>query len=297
MTLRDRVRTMVEAGWFQSGVVALILFNGILLGVETSPSLMARYSEELHWADMTILAVFMLELGMRIFAHRWAFFRDPWGWFDLVIVLIALVPTSGPFAVLRVLRILRVLRLLSAVPALRHVVTGLLRALPGMASIAFLVGLLLYVAAVMATTMFRGTAPEYFGNLGDSLFTLFQIMTGDSWGAIAKTVMAEQPMAWIFFVGYILASTFIALNLFIAVAVEALDFDKPAAGPKGPAPDGSESDGPESDGPASDGPAPDAAAGGADASSDGAGRADLILAELRALRAEVAELRGKGGPP
>ncbi|MEY9214853.1 voltage-gated sodium channel [Thermobifida halotolerans] len=189
-------------------------------------------------------------LATRIYAHRRDFFADPWSWFDLVIVAAALLPTSGPFAVLRMLR---VLRLLSAVPSLRHVVAGLLKALPGMASIALLVTLLLYVAAVMATKLFRDISPEYFGDLFASPFTLFQIMTGDSWGEIAKTVTEHEPLSWIFFVGYILASTFIALNLFIAVAVEALEHE----------------------------------GGGAEADA----RYEEILAELRALRSEMARLR------
>lgn len=258
LTMRSRVREIVEARWFHAGILTLILVNALLLGVETSPEIMAAHGPLLHLVDMSVLAVFVVELSLRIFAHRLRFFRDPWNWFDLVIVGIALLPASGPFAVLRMLRVLRVLRLLSVIPTLRHVVTGLFKAMPGMASISFLVALLLYVSAVMATNLFRNSAPQHFGDIMSSLFTLFQIMTGDSWGAIAKTVMAEQPAAWIFFVCFILTSTFIALNLFIAVAVEALEHDS---------------------GDQDDELRPDKGLG------------DPVMAELRALRAEVAELR------
>ncbi|WP_374058234.1 ion transporter [Marinitenerispora sediminis] len=259
--MRDHARAIVEAQWFQTSVITLILVNAVLLGVETSPSLMAAHGELLHRIDLCVLGVFVLELALRIYAHRGAFFRDPWSCFDLAIVGIALLPASGPFAVLRTLRVLRVLRLLSVIPTLRHVVAGLLKALPGMASIALLVALLLYVSAVMSTKLFRVTSPEHFGDVWTSLFTLFQIMTGDSWGEIAKTVMDEQPMAWIFFVGYILASTFIALNLFIAVAVEALEHES-----------------------------------GEHRDHRGELGADSreVLRELRELRAEVAELRAAG---
>lgn len=256
MNVRERVRALVDANWFQSSIITLILVNALVLGVDTSPGLVSEHGTLLQLVDSLVLAVFVVEIALRVFAHRADFFRDPWNWFDLVIVSVALLPTTGPFAVLRILRVLRVLRLLSVVPTLRHVVAGLLKALPGMAAIALLVSLLLYVAAVIATKLFRGISPEYFGDLFTSLITLFQIMTGDSWGEIAKTVTRHQPWAWFFFVGYILASTFIALNLFIAVAVEALEHETE---------EGAEGD---------------------------ATQQDQILAELQALRSEVARMRG-----
>ncbi|WP_184080805.1 ion transporter [Nocardiopsis mwathae] len=259
--MHDRVRAIVDAWSFQAIIIGLILVNALLLGVETSPWMRSEYGAVLHAADTAVLWVFVVELGLRMFAHRRDFFRDPWSWFDMAVVGIALLPATGPFAVLRILRVLRVLRLLSVIPSLRHVVTGLFRALPGMASISFLVALLLYVAAVMSTNLFRETSPQNFGDLFTSLFTLFQIMTGDSWGEIARGVMHEQPLAWIFFVMFILASTFIALNLFIAVAVQALEHE---------------------------GDERRAAGGEVDT---------LVLTEVRALRAEIAELRAEVGRP
>jgi voltage-gated sodium channel len=156
-------------------------------------------------------------------AYGRRFGNDPWNIFDFLIVTIALVPASGPFSVLRALRVLRVLRLISMVPSMRRVVGGLLAALPGMASIAALLSLILYVAAVLGTNLFRSVAPEWFGDLGTTLFTLFQTMTGEGWGEIAREVMAEAPLAWIFFVVYILVSSFMVLNLFIAVVVSAME--------------------------------------------------------------------------
>lgn len=270
VTVRDRVRTIVDASWFQALIITLILVNALILGVETSPRVMAAHGDLLHRVDVAILAVFVLELLLRLFAHRGTFLRDPWSWFDVVIVSVALLPSSGPFSVLRVLRVLKVLRLLSVIPTLRHVVSGLFRAMPGMVSILFLVTLLLYVSAVMATQLFRDASPEYFGDLPTSLFSLFQVATGDSWSAIAHTVMEDKPLAWIFFVLFILVSTFVALNLFIAVAVEALEQD---SGGRGGGDGGT------------------AHASGADPDGGPAHGQELILAELRALRAEVADLR------
>jgi voltage-gated sodium channel len=143
--------------------------------------------------------------------------------FDFVVVGISLIPAAGPLSVLRTLRVLRVLRLVSAVPAMRRVVTGLLAAVPGMASVASLLALVIFVAAVMATKLFGAIAPDFFGDLGTTLFTLFQVMTGEAWPDIARQVMAQAPLAWIFFVVYILVSSFAVLNLFIAVVVSGME--------------------------------------------------------------------------
>jgi voltage-gated sodium channel len=220
--LRGRVLALVESAPFQRAIIVLIVLNAIVLGLETSPAVMAGYGSALHAIDHAMLMVFVVELLLRLFAHRAAFFRDPWSVFDLAIVAIALVPASGPLAVLRALRVLRVLRLVSAVKSMRGVVGALLGALPGMGSIAALLALVLYVAAVMATKLFGAISPEYFGSLGGSLFTLFQIMTMEGWADIAREIMTQAPLAWIFFLVFILVSTFTVLNLFIAVVVNAM---------------------------------------------------------------------------
>jgi voltage-gated sodium channel len=220
--LRGRVHALVESPTFQRAIIALIVLNAVVLGLETSPTVMGGYAAILHGLDHIMLGIFVVELLLRLFAHRTAFFKDPWGVFDLVIVGIALVPASGPLAVLRALRVLRVLRLVSAVKSMRSVVGALLGALPGMGSIAALLALVLYVAAVMATKLFGAISPEYFGSLGGSLFTLFQIMTMEGWADIARDIMAQSPFAWIFFLAFILVSTFTVLNLFIAVVVNAM---------------------------------------------------------------------------
>nr|WP_228708415.1 ion transporter [Amycolatopsis keratiniphila] len=227
--MRERLREFVEAPLFQRVITGVIIINAITLGCETSPALVAEYGSILHVVDRAVLVIFLIELIARIYAHGWRFFTDPWNWFDTVIVAIALLPTSGAFSVLRALRILRALRLISMVPSMRRVVSALLGALPGMASIAALLVLVLYVSAVMATKLFSGVSPEYFGDLGDSLFTLFQVMTGEAWSEVARTVMSQRPVAWIFFVAYIVITSFTVLNLFIAVAVSAMDAQTPPA--------------------------------------------------------------------
>ena len=220
--LRGRVRAFIEQPRFDQAIIALIILNAITLGLETMPAVMARYGELLHLIDRVVLGIFVTELLLRMYVYRGRFFHDPWRVFDFVIVAIALVPASGAFSVLRALRVLRVLRLVSMVPSMRGVVSALLTALPGMASIISLMALVLYVSAVMATKLFGTIAPEFFGSLGGSMFTLFQIMTVEGWPDIARGVMAQSPYAWIFFVTYLLIATFMVLNLFIAVVVNAM---------------------------------------------------------------------------
>ncbi|MDP5142199.1 ion transporter [Rheinheimera baltica] len=223
LTLRQRCRKFIENNTVQRILLALILINAVILGMETMPEVMASAGQYLLALDKAILVVFVVEIAIRLFVHRLAFFKDGWSVFDFIVVGIALVPASGPFAVLRALRVLRVLRVLTFVPSMRKIVGALIQSLNGMLSIAMVLGLIYYVAAVMVTKLFGQEFPEWFGSLWLSLYTLFQIMTLESWSmGIARPVMAEFPYAWAFFVPFILIATFTMLNLFIAVIVNAV---------------------------------------------------------------------------
>ncbi len=213
-------------------ITALILINAVILGLETSAAAMASYGGLLKALDQAILAVFVVEIGARIIVHRAAFFRDPWSLFDFIVVGIALVPSTGAFSVLRALRVLRVLRLITTVPSLQRVVGGLITALPGMGSVVVLLSLIFYVFAVMATKLFGEAFPDWFGTIGASAYSLFQIMTLESWSmGIVRPVMREFPYAWAFFVPFIIVTTFAVLNLFIGIVVNAMqaEHEKAAA--------------------------------------------------------------------
>lgn len=221
-TTGSRLRALIDHPRFERAIIALILINAVTLGLEAIPAVEGAYGGWIDWIDRTIIAIFVVEIGLRLAVHRAGFFRDPWNVFDFVVVAVALIPQTAAWSVLRTLRVLRALRLVSRVPSMRRVVSALLAALPGMGSIVALLGLLVYVAAVMATGLFGAAAPEYFGSLGASLFTLFHVMTLEGWPDVARTVMAGVPWAWAFFLVYILVSTFAVLNLFIAVIVNAM---------------------------------------------------------------------------
>jgi len=218
-----RAGTWVESTPVQWVITALIVVNAIILGLETSATVMAAAGPVIHLVDQAILAVFVIELVLRIGYRRLAFFRDGWSVFDFVVVAIALAPTAPGLSVLRALRVLRVLRLITVMPRLKMVVKALLSSLPGLGSIALLQALIFYVAAVIATKLFAADFPDWFGTIGRSLYTLFQIMTLESWSmGIVRPVMDVYEYAWAFFVPFILIATFTMLNLFIAVIVSAM---------------------------------------------------------------------------
>jgi voltage-gated sodium channel len=219
--LRSRVAGWIESSSVQRWIVALILVNAVILGLETFPDVMREYGPALLRADQIILGIFVCELVLKLFAHGARFFRSAWNLFDLVVVGIALLPASGPLAVLRALRVLRVLRLVSAIPKMRFIIESLVRSLPGIGSIFLLLIVFFYVFAVMATKLFGDAFPQWFGTLFGSMFSLFQIMTLEGWAEIARAVMEPYPLAWVYFLVFILVGTFTVLNLFIAVIVNA----------------------------------------------------------------------------
>jgi len=221
--MKERIRHLVEATRFQNFIVVLIVINAVILGMETSDYLMRNFGVFLKAADALILKIFVIEILLRLYVYRFRFFTQPWSLFDFFVVGIALIPASEAYAALRALRVLRVLRLLSVVPTMRRVIEGLLSAIPGIASVTTIMLLFFYVFAVIGTHLFSDTYPQWFGTLGETMFTLFQIMTLESWSmGIVRPVMEQHPSAWIFFVLYILVTTFTMLNLFIAIIVNAM---------------------------------------------------------------------------
>lgn len=220
---RAGLRATVASQPFERLVLSVIVVNAVTLGLETSATAMALAGPFLLVLDRLALLFFCVELLLRIVAFGASFFRGPWNLFDLAIVAISLAPASEGFQVLRALRILRALRLLSVVPQMRRVVEALLAALPGMGSVVALLALVFYVFAVMATKLFGSSFPEWFGSLGSSLYTLFQIMTLESWSmGIVRPVMETYQQAWLFFVPFILITSFAVLNLFIALIVNSM---------------------------------------------------------------------------
>ena len=141
----------------------------------------------------------------------------------MTVVGVALAPATAAFSVLRALRVLRLLRMITVVPALQRVVGGLIGALPGMGSILLLIGLIFYVFGVMAVNLYGAADPVHFGTLGAALYTLFTVMTLEGWvDDVVNPLMQTRPWAWLFFIPFIVVTTFTVLNLFIGIIVNAM---------------------------------------------------------------------------
>jgi voltage-gated sodium channel len=222
----SQLQIFVESKKFQNFLIFLILFNAITLGLETSQFGKANASM-LHIIDTTILVFFSIELLLKLVVYRGAFFRSGWNWFDFIIVAVSWAPTSGALSVLRAFRILRVLRLLSVVPQMRRVIGALGHSLPGMASVVGVLSIIFYVSAVLTTKIFGthsdANMQEWFGSIGASAYTLFQVMTLESWSmGIVRPTMELFPLSWVFFVPFIIVTSFAVLNLFIGIIVDAM---------------------------------------------------------------------------
>lgn len=223
MTFRARLSEFLDSTLVQNAIIAVIVVNAVTLGMETSKSIMAAAGGLILAIDRICLTIFTIEIAAKLFARGPAFFRSGWNLFDFTVVAISYVPDAGPLSVLRALRILRVLRLVSAMPRLRRVIEGFLSAVPGMSSVFGLMALIFYIASVIATKLFAESFPQWFGSLGGSAYSLFQIMTLESWSmGIVRPVMEVYPYAWAFFLPFILVTTFAVVNLVVGLIVNSM---------------------------------------------------------------------------
>lgn len=222
-TADNLLSRLVESRRFNAAVMTVIVLNAITLGLETWPAAMEFGGHLLVALDRLALLIFTVEIVLKLWVYRTRFFSAGWNVFDFTIVAIAWLPAAGPLSVLRALRILRVLRLISVVPQMRTVVGALFNALPGMGSIVAVLLLVFYIASVMSTKLFGAAFPQWFGTVGESMYSLFQIMTLESWSmGIVRPVMDVYPFAWVFFVPFVIVTSFAVLNLFIALIVNSM---------------------------------------------------------------------------
>lgn len=220
----ENLRGLLESRQFQWAIVGLIMINAVTIGLETFPSISGSTQNWLRDLDKYILVIFTIEIALKMVVYRHRFFTNPWDVFDFTIVAIALIPASGPLQILRTLRILRTVRLVKNVPKLRMIIESLLKSIPSIGWIAVLLVMIFYIFAVIGTDLYQDAFPVYFGDLGKSFFTLFQIMTLESWSSgIARPMMKELPHSYLFFVPFILLATYTTLNVFIAIVVNTMN--------------------------------------------------------------------------
>jgi voltage-gated sodium channel len=222
----QKLSRVTNSPLFQNAVLALIVFNAVLLGFETDASFRSQYEPVLALIHSTITVLFLIELALRILAcapRFWSFFRDGWNLFDFFIVLASLLPSGGQFAtVARLARILRLLRVVTLSQELRLIVGTMLRSLPSMGHVIALLSILLYVYAIVGNFLFAPLDPEKWGTLKASLLTLFQVLTLEGWVELQDRVMLTYPFAWVYFISFIIIAVFVVINLFIAVVTNNL---------------------------------------------------------------------------
>lgn len=222
-SMRGRVRTFLEQSRVHNAIMALIIFNAITLGISTSDWAQENIGAFLDVLDRIVLTIFVIELLLKLYAYGLNFFRNSWNIFDLLVVGVGLLPSTAGLSALRGLRVIRAMRLLSVIPQMRAVVQALLDALPGMGAVIVMISIVFYIFGVMATIMYGNAFDEWFGTLGRSLYSLFQIMTLESWSmGIVRPVMEVFPTAWAFFVPFIVITSFSVLNLFIGLLVNTM---------------------------------------------------------------------------
>ena len=219
---REKVKHFIEYKFVQNFIIGLIILNSITIGLETSEYIMLNFGRTLLLIDNIILVVFVIEILIKLSAYGFSFFKNGWNIFDFSIVAIAVLPASGALAILRSLRIFRSLRLIKNVPKLRFIVESLFHSLPSLVWIFVLLALVFYVFSVIGTKLFGADYPHWFGNLGASMFSLFQIMTLEGWAEISRSIMEKYPLANIYFILFILLASYTTLNIFIAIVVNTM---------------------------------------------------------------------------
>ena len=225
--MTEMARRIADAPGFQHFILGVIVAAAIVIGVETSATLTARYGSIIAAIEMLIQAIFVAEIAIRMLAcwpRPAAFFRNGWNVFDFTVVAASLLPQAGAFAVVaRLARLMRVTRVVSVFPELRLIIGTMVRSIPSMGHVILLLSLLLYVYAVIGFHKFRGADPAHWGSLGAALLTLFQMLTLEGWVEIQDAVLDQHPWAWIYFSSFVFVAVFVVVNLFIAVVINNLE--------------------------------------------------------------------------
>ena len=218
------LRQIIENRFFQGLILAVIVFNSVIFGLQTSQSAMAKCGRLLGVLDQVCLAIFVIELVLKLIVYNWRFPRDAWNVFDFLVVAVSFVPDMGMFSSARILRVLRVFKLISGVKQMRVILSAIMKAIPGIMWSAILLLLFYYVYGIIGTVLFGKAFPDWFGSLGASVYSLFQIMTLESWSmGIARPVIAVFPFAWIYFVSYILITSFVVMNVVVGIVLNSIN--------------------------------------------------------------------------
>ena len=236
----------VKSDWFQNFILGTIIFAGILIGLETVPSILKQFGALLRLLNTAIIWIFIAEAAIKILAEGrrpWRYFMDPWNVFDFAIVVGCLLPADNHYlVVLRLVRVLRMVRLVKALPQLQILVTALMKSIPAMLYVCLFLFLLFYGYGVAGTFLFAANDPLHFGSLPRSMLALFEVVTLEGWVDIMYIQMYGCDRYWydnmaelctnptaapvtsaIFFVTFVLLGAMIVVNLFIGVITNSVE--------------------------------------------------------------------------
>lgn len=244
--MHQTLKRVADSSSFQQFITAVILLAGVVVGIETYPSMVAMFETPLYLINTAILWIFVAEVVIKMGAEGnrpWRYFRDPWNIFDFTIVAVCFLPIDAQYvAVLRLARLLRVLKLVRALPKLQILVSALLKSIPSMVYVAILLALLFYVYSVAAVFLFGQNDPVHFDNLPLAMLSLFRVVTGEDWTDVMYIAMygcdqygydgmmelCTAPKGYPvfgagFFVSFMLLGAMVILNLFIGVIMGGME--------------------------------------------------------------------------
>ena len=221
--MQKKLLIIKESKAFQFVVTAIILLSSVIVGIGTYELSNDIFVRALFVLDSFITTFFVIEISIRFFAEnkKVNFFKDGWNIFDLVIVISSLIPTTGSSVlVLRLLRLARLLRVISFMPELRFVIEALIESLKKSIYVLILIFILLYIYAVGGVILFEDVVGGRFEDLGEAFIALIQIMTLSSWESLMMPIVDIYPYAWMYFISFVILSSIIVLNLFVAILVD-----------------------------------------------------------------------------
>ena len=219
-TDRRRVKKLVEGKNFDFLIMSLICMDAVILGLMTSDAMNRFFEGGLFILDRLFMAIFIIEMIMKIFAFGKKFFKSGWNVFDFAVIAISSVPFASWFIIFRTFRLFRLLRYVNKFTRLKQMINTFLALLPNFMAMLLVMAVFFYVFAIMAVCLFGDVFIE-FSALGSSLFALLQVVTLDGWASnIARPVMAVFPHSWLFFVSFVFISFLITVSFLMSVVSE-----------------------------------------------------------------------------
>ena len=228
-----KLKDFVDSKAFQNTILIVIVINSIILGLQTSSIITASIGGVLEILDMICLGIFIIEMLLKMIAYKFVgYFKSAWNWFDFIIIITSVLSGLAVLSSIRILRVFRVFRslkglrgfkMISSLKPLQIIIGAIGKSIPGMSWTAFLLLIIYYIFSIIGVTQFGERFPEWFGDIPKAMYTLFQVMTLESWSmGISRPVMEEFTYAWAYFVPFVLISSFVMMNVVVGIVVNAI---------------------------------------------------------------------------